>query len=431
MRSILRIVLIYLGIFFLVASKLFASSADMFGLSSRLSATAGLPTFSNPDPALIYQNPAFLTQAQKLYTTVGILNTADFFKPIENVVVQNELSGLSVETGNPKTDAENMMGMNLGLLLPVRTDFPKIGAGVIGFIPFGSLASVNTGENYVPSYALYYNRPKHFSFIGGVGIKPWDELSMGVGANLYLTSGANTKMNINGTNSSVALAMDIKPAVSFIVGSQYRWDEWSVDASYHQDLNYAMVLKNETKLFDLPIVEFLAKTAMFYDPQMVGVGISRIFKNGVQLGTRLDWKNWKKYQIALNQVTFSNPADTDSSNPVPSFLPEVQFKNIFSPSLGIEFPLKSTWIRAGYRYEPEHIKSQEENSNFLDTDVHILSCGMGRSFGIFTVDLHLQYHQLVSQVVQKTDSAAVGYKEGGYIVGGSLLNYGLTLGTTF
>jgi len=202
MRSILRIVLIYLGIFFLVASKLFASSADMFGLSSRLSATAGLPTFSNPDPALIYQNPAFLTQAQKLYTTVGILNTADFFKPIENVVVQNELSGLSVETGNPKTDAENMMGMNLGLLLPVRTDFPKIGAGVIGFIPFGSLASVNTGENYVPSYALYYNRPKHFSFIGGVGIKPWDELSMGVGANLYLTSGANTKMNINGTNSS-------------------------------------------------------------------------------------------------------------------------------------------------------------------------------------------------------------------------------------
>ena len=88
-------------------------------------------------------------------------------------------------------------------------------------------------------------------------------------------------------------------------------------------------------------------------------------------------------------------------------------------------------LRAGYRYEPEHIVSQEENSNFIDTPVHIASLGVGRSFGTVTIDLHLQYHTLTPHRVTKSDPEAVGYKAGGYEVGGSLLNYGLTLGTSF
>ncbi len=434
LSTILRTILISLGVLCLIAAKILASTPDTYGLSSRASATAGLVTFSSPDPFLTYQNPAYLTQAQKLQTSVGIMSTSDFFNPIEGVVTQNGASGKSLETGNFQTNYSNLMGLNFGLIIPLgsatlRNTWPKVTMGVTGFLPFGSLASVNTSENYVPIYALYYNRPKRFSLISGGAVELFENFSLGAAGNFYLTSGANTKIDINSKNSSVAVAMDIKPAVSPILSSRYTWNEWSFDLSYHGALDYQMVLENHSDLAlfgnPVPVVEFLAKTSMFYDPAMIGAGISHMFKNGLQLGMHLDWKNWERYRTSLNQMTITNPADMKSS------LPEIQFKNIVTPSIGVEFPLWATFLRAGYHYEPQHVVSQEENSNFIDTPVHVASLGIGRTFDNFTVDLHLQYHYLTPQLITKSDPEAVGYKAGGYQVGGSLLNYGLTLGTSF
>ncbi|MBI3019331.1 MAG: outer membrane protein transport protein [Deltaproteobacteria bacterium] len=427
--NILRSLLISLGVLCLIAAKILASTADTYGLSSRASATAGLVTFGHPDPFLAYQNPAYLTQAHDLKTSVGFMSAAEFFSPIEGVVTESGVSGKSLEVGNFETNYANLAGLNFGLVFPLRKIFPKISIGTTGFFPFGSLASVNTSENYVPIYALYYNRPKRFSLVSGAAIEPFENFSMGVSGNFYLTSGANTKININEVNSSVSVAMDIQPAVSPIVGARYTWNNWSFDFSYHGALDYQMVLENHSDLglfgTPVPVVEFLAKSSIFYDPAMIGAGISHLFKNGFQLGIRLDWKNWKRYQTSLSQMIITNPGGMKSS------LPDIQFRDVVAPSIGVEVPLWAMLLRAGYRYEPEHVVFQEENSNFIDTPVHVASLGAGRAFGNVTVDLHLQYHYLTPQRVTKSDPEAVGYKGGGYEVGGSLLNYGLTLGTAF
>ncbi len=427
--NILRSLLISLGILCLIAAKILASTPDTYGLSSRASATAGLVTFSSPDPVLAYQNPAYLIQARGLYTTVGLMGAIDFFSPIEGVVTRGEVSGESLEVGKFETNYANLSGINFGLVLPLRYVFPKIVLGTTGFLPFGSLASVNTSENYEAIYELYYNRPKRFSLVSGVAIEPFENFSVGISGNFYLTSGANTRMKLNDTNSSVSLAMDIQPAVSPILGARYTWDTWSFDLSYHGALDYQMVLEThaEPTFFgaNVPVIEFLATSSMFYDPAMVGAGISHLFKNGLQVGMHLAWKNWEKYKISLSRMVIINPAN------MKSFLPEIQFKDVFAPSLGAEIPLWNTFLRAGYRYEPEHVVSQEENSNFIDTPVHVASLGVGRVFGNVMVDLHLQVHYLTPQQVTKSDPGAVGYKVGGYEVGGSLLNYGLTVGTSF
>src|SRR3989338_8191751 len=367
--NILRTILISLGILCLIAAKILASTADTYGLSSRASATAGLVTFSSPDPVLAYQNPAYLTQASGLYTTVGMMSAADFFSPIENVIIQNGRSGKSSEIGNFETNYANLAGINFGLVLPLRHLFPKIVLGTTGFFPFGSLASVNTSENYEAIYELYYNRPKRFSLVSGVAIEPFENFSVGVSGNFYLTSGANTKINLNNTNSSVSIAMDFLPGISPIIGTRYLWNEWSFDLSYHGALDYKMVLETHSELgflgSSIPVIEFFATSSMFYDPAMVGGGISHLFKNGLQVGMHLDWKNWKSYQTSLSQMIIVNPVD------MKSFLPDIQFKDVFVPSVGVEVPLWATMLRAGYRYEPEYIVSQEENSNFIDTPVHI------------------------------------------------------------
>ena len=127
----------------------------------------------------------------------------------------------------------------------------------------------------------------------------------------------------------------------------------------------------------------------------------------------------------MNRVSFTNPGDLESS------VPKLEFRDVISPGLGIEVPVLSWFLRAGYRYEPERLIDQDENSNFLDTDVHLLSTGVGHTFGSLTLDAHLQYHQLVSKTIYKQNPEAIGYKKEGYSIGGSLLNYGLTLSMTF
>ena len=176
----------------------------------------------------------------------------------------------------------------------------------------------------------------------------------------------------------------------------------------------------------IPIVEFLSQTSMFYDPQMVRVGVSHLLGGWLQVGLQGIWKNWTTYEMPWNRVEFRNPGGIESH------LPVVTFRDTISVGAGAEFPAGPFSIRGGYRYEPYHVVSQEENSNLLDPDVHVISSGFGfKVSDALSVDLHLQYHTLVPGRMEKQDRTAVGYRDGGYGVGGSLLNYGVTFGTTF
>lgn len=432
-RFFTGLLVVFMGVFPFMLPPLSAGTPDTYGMSSRASATGGgLVGSKINDPFWTYQNPSFLTGTKGIVTSLGIMGTSEFFYPIEDVVIQNEASGKSIELGSFKTDYSNLFGMNLGLILPIS----KVTMGVTTFLPFGSLASVNTGEAYVPVYSLYFNNPKRFSLIGGGAVEIFQNFSLGASANVYLTTGASTQINLNAQNSSVALAMDIKPAVSPIVGMRYGWNGFYMDLSYHGEVDYLMQLKNKTDLIlfgstrsggevSFPVIEFLAKSSMFYDPAMVGMGISKVFDNGLQLASRFHWKNWKKYRPPLSEVDFVNPGDLDSK------LPEIQFKNVISPSIGLEFPWRKAFLRTGYRYEPEHVVSQENNSNFIDTHVHIFSSGAGYLFSFAQIDLYLQCHKLQAKTIHKEVPFAMGYKEGGYSIGGFLLNYGLTLSKTF
>ncbi len=442
--TILRALLITAGVLFLIASKLFASAGDIYGLSSVSSSTGGVSLPSRPDISTTYQNPAFLGSVENLRMTLGWMAISDSLAPIQGVIVQNDSIGKGLEIGDFLTDYPNLSGFNFGLMFPLRKPLPKIAFGMTGFVPVGSIANIETSEGVQAVYSNYAYRPRHFSWIVGGSIEVLKNLSLGLAGNIYWTSGANSQININGKNSTVALAMDIKPAVAPIIGLHYLLSRWGFDASYHAPVDYQFVFKNRSDLVlfgntgeggevSAPIIQFLSESSMFYDPQMIGLGISRRFLNGFSVGTKWLWKNWKKYRSPINRVSFTNPGDLKSS------VPKLEFRDVISPGFGVEVPVLSWFLRAGYRYEPERLIHQDENSNFLDTDVHLLSTGMGHTFGSFlgiwtqpvTLDAHLQYHRLILKTIYKQNPEAIGYKKEGYSIGGSLLNYGLNLSMTF
>src|SRR3989344_5376656 len=211
--SMIRVFFTGLGFLCLMGSQLFASTPDLYGMSSRASATAGLVTLTQPDPSFAYQNPALLSHATRSKLHVGFMNATDFFKPIRGIITRDGGKGDVI------TDYPNLSGVSVGLVVPVKKFLPQLAFGTAGFFPFGSLVKMETFENTEPVYANYYNRPKRFAWITGLSCEPFEHFFLGAAANLYFTSGANTRVNLNTENSSVLVAMDIKPAISPILGA--------------------------------------------------------------------------------------------------------------------------------------------------------------------------------------------------------------------
>lgn len=440
MRTFFRTFFIVILVLLWIPLKLSASAGDIYGLSSVGVSMAGVSP--RPSASFVYENPACLSRAEDLQVTLGWMSVWDRLLPIDGVIVQNETTGKALQTGDFMTDYPNLSGLNFGVMLPLRV--ANIVLGTTGFVPIGFIANAEMSEGLAAVYTNYYHRPRRFSWIVGGAIEVLENLSLGIAGNIYFTSAANSQINLNGENPTVALAMDIKPAVSPIVGLRYLLGRWDFDAAYHAPVDYRFVFQNRSDLVlfgntgaggevSLPVIQFLSQSSMFYDPKKVAFGVSYRFLKGLTVGTRWIWKNWKKYRSPLSQVSFTNPGDLESS------VPELEFRDVISPGVGVEIPISSWFLRGGYRYEPQHLVYQDENSNFLDTDTHLLSTGVGHTFRSFlgiwrqpvTLDAHLQYHQLVSKVIHKSNPEAIGYKKEGYSMGGSLLNYGLTLSMTF
>ena len=77
----------------------------------------------------------------------------------------------------------------------------------------------------------------------------------------------------------------------------------------------------------------------------------------------------------MDDVESPSIADTVNLPPVP----DVGFRDIFVPRVGIEWLLlnKSIALRTGYRFQPTPIPQPEDRTNLLDANTHFFSFGTG------------------------------------------------------
>ena len=96
--------------------------------------------------------------------------------------------------------------------------------------------------------------------------------------------------------------------------------------------------------------------------------------------------------------------------------------------------LKKLVFRQGYQFHPSPVPDQTGDSNFVDTDRHMFSAGLGfgianpwRENDLLDLDLFFQYNLLKNRQISKASANNVGAP--GYLAGGNimLVGGGLTL----
>ena len=152
--------------------------------------------------------------------------------------------------------------------------------------------------------------------------------------------------------------------------------------------------------------------------------------NSITIASDLLYQRWSKFQLPYLDIESTGP-DLGKS--------EVRgnFKDIFSPRIGIEYRVNQFSLRSGYQYLPSPIElNQKSNLNLLDADKNIYSVGVGYNFESFfgfienpiDLDAHYQFHKLKDkEVIKSADQVGAP----GYRVGGSIYNVGVSLTSYF
>lgn len=187
---------------------------------------------------------------------------------------------------------------------------------------------------------------------------------------------------------------------------------------------------------DIPLllVEDVVYQYSFFTPQQLSLGISKTFLSSTLISIDLAWLDWSRFK------------DTQGRKPEPAF------NDTYIPRIGCEIRLKRGMkIMTGYYYERSPVPPQRGESNFVDTNKHVFSMGLGidfdrlhRSFKTpIEIDIHLQHHMLSKRHTAKDpallmdeDPSIEGLQSSnpglrGYTAGGYLLNIGLSISYKF
>ncbi|MDD5713160.1 MAG: TonB-dependent receptor, partial [Smithellaceae bacterium] len=85
--------------------------------------------------------------------------------------------------------------------------------------------------------------------------------------------------------------------------------------------------------------------------------------------------------------------------------PGTAWKDTWNPKIGFEYKLTDKWrLRAGYSFRPTPALAQTGDTNYLDSDTHVISGGFGYRLGPGELSAYVQYHLMKEQTVGKAGS---------------------------
>lgn len=429
--------------FFIILSTNFEARADMqglYGFGSSTAALAGANRARSLDAYAVATNPALMSKKDGIQLTLGYLGSVDQFDKIENVVVDNTTLGAgSVQTGKFNTDVPDVANYLIGAIFPVVHNKYRWRLGFIFQVPFDKIIENKTDDYYRPQFALYQTDAQRVNWSVG-GSMAFDKLSIGLTGTLYFKTNTNLVSRMPtgaGQSASANTAITIRPAIAPTVSLNYELGEGNDLSLFYtaaKDYRADFVVEAAIGLFTNPSpLNFNGNASLFYDPEVFSIGHAYRYSRWDFL-TSVDYEKWSPYDgsmIKLDFTTFTSSLSQIRTN--------TKFKDIVVPRVGVTYDLENGQsLRLGYAFRPSPVPDQKGDSNFLDSDRHII--GLGHSFkfgslfglvdGNFSFDSHLQAQRFVSKKVDKTGpSTTIGFP--GYTIAGTVFSYGFALGTDF
>jgi len=364
---------------FLTNKHVCADMFDTYGFGTRGMAMAGAICASVDDPSGVYYNPAGLGKVKGHRLDLSYTYT-DPSMDVDGMV-----------SGVPKDD-----DLSFGaFVIAMAIDINKI-ARLPRQVTFGmgmslmddlSLLRLEDLEEYRYTYVKFGAPIKRSAIYLGLGIEAIpDFLWLGMGAHAMVTGDAAANLTLAAKDLSTTqdvipaeqniwmnMKLKLNPTIGIIVSPS---KGLNIGVSYRDDIDVDIDPFNAN--LDITIGEHAARinayTAIltFWNPRAYQAGISyKLEKLAVEVDITRD--NWSDFERSI-------PRELRGAVP--------KFDDVYSYRFGLEYGFPNLDLWAGYQYAPTPVPDQPGNSNYLDSDRHILSLGIGgdikKLFGFIT-----------------------------------------------
>lgn len=451
-------------LFLLATTNAQASIGDSFGFSSRAASLGGAMAAVSREGASAYQNPAALSFGsfgsalgsdslhpnEKLSFHWSMIYMTPQFRKIENVIVENNYTSDQIRFSNVDTDYPKTFGQTVGMGYEFKKSPLHWSFGVLAFLPLDELALVDSGETFIPEYVLHRSRNQKPELNLGLGVRPSDRFSIGLGIHLGSALTSNTTIFLQTDQNKVStmrIAASLKTKASPYLGAQVVLsDSLTSGLVFRMPLtqNERINVQASTRAIGTVAAlnfNFPAIATMYYEPLSVEWGNQWKFARDQSLFFQIDYQNWSRFK-APALVIGSPETQLGGVQFSPGKNPAFEYRDIIIPRIGYEKRLDTTTFRMGYAYRESILKNPPTGAgNYLDPSEHRFSGGMGFDFPRFLdfdapcrIDFHVAYYQLVKQHVVKTPGDETGARAGnqkigapGFEAGGHIWGGGLTL----
>jgi long-chain fatty acid transport protein len=431
----------------LVAREAVASPLDTHGFGSRETGMGTAVTAETTSFAAAFYNPAGLARATRLELSIGYLHVEQRFA----------LDGKD-------TNVDPVKGVVGGVVAPGKILGVPFAFGVATHLPDDRLSRVRTLKQEVPRWELYDNRAQILFIAAVLAVRPLPWLSVGGGvAFLSSTRGA---FDISGTASLKEpydsqlrhqVDADLTAVRIPILGVRFDpTDTFSAGLSFRGesklDLNLAANVSGNVDPGTIKILipvkyELSSQSYDAFHPAQLAGGVALRPVEGLVLAADLVYTRWSTYRSATSQSTAHLEVDLKGvplaipPDPKPTVVRDPGFKDRIAPRLGVEWiGTRTSWgevpLRAGYIFEPSPVPPQTGPTNFVDSDRHTVTVGIGlrfpRPLGVIAGDVSLDTHAAVSFLPARTTlKDNPSDYVGDYTREGRQVNLGATLGARF
>ncbi|PKN54594.1 MAG: hypothetical protein CVU56_25745 [Deltaproteobacteria bacterium HGW-Deltaproteobacteria-14] len=394
-----------------------------------------------------YYNPAGLATGDDLRLEVGYL----WVDP-------------SLELNGGDLDVDGVHGLQGGLVLPGRLFGHRVGLSLAIYLPDDRLTRVRALPERQPRFALYDNRPQRIVLTTSAAFEAVPDL-------LYLGLGL-TYLSDTGGRLDIAGVVDLQDAggTTLISGVDVTFeavryasagllltpgDHLRVGVTFRDAFDLALdiglVVRGDIVIdgaSEAPstIVEDAALTVIsrnsnLFSPRQLALSFAWVEPTWT-VACDLTWLQWSGFESPTSHLTVELDAGT-----LPLSIPKTPppgppgFHDILVPRFGAEVTVVDTpqvglTLRAGYFYEPSPAPAQPGRTNYVDSDKHGLSFGLGLRLSELTdvfpkpllLDAALLWIALPARTYTKNDPAD---PVGDYVASGSFVGFSTTLSFLF
>ena len=414
-----RVVILYL---LSMPAMAWANPIDAFGFGARATAMGGAATAISNDSAANYYNPAGLATGGRLRIDLGM----------SRVEPKLEIDG----TDQAVTLSEAFEG---GLILPTKLLGRKLAFSFGIHLPHERISRIKAMPERKRRWVLWDNRPQRLVLTSSVGVQLHQDFYVGGGVTYLASTAGVLQMNgdvylLEADQTLLRSDVDVNmasvrygsagllyaPKRGFRAGLSWRQD-FSLGLDLGVKVHGRVVVDANNVLVPDGRFELQSSATALYSPEQAQLGLGYVAESWL-VSVDVGWIRWSAFPAPAARVELLldlDPLPVDV--PVPAVPLEPCFKDIVVPRIGLEWTPGKTgpvaWtIRSGYFYEPSPAPQQLNRSNYVDSDKHAVSAGLGLRIDDrlsilprpLEVDLAVQWISLVHREYTKADPATHG-----------------------